>query len=239
MTQTRDRSRSPKKFDAAAALHNTSKDHDGAVNLYDKWADTYDDSLSSWGYEAPERIADLLWKNIGKEGSKKVMDCGCGTGMSGEAILRAGDAGSKLFLVGTDCSPGSLKLTAEKKLTKEAEKKVYQQTTVVNLELKQEMFEDGTFDGITCVGTTSYLHDFDMIFGEWCRMSKKGGFIIFTHRTNIWDSDEHKVQSTAKKFEETKRWKLVSTSEKCPYMPKNPVVEEAEKTIYYKVYQVL
>ena len=73
--------------------------------------------------------------------------------------------------------------------------KVYQQAEVVNLELKQEIFADDSFDAVTCVGTTSYLHDFNMIFGEWCRFTKKGGKIVFTHRTNIWDSDEHQVRT--------------------------------------------
>jgi len=236
-----------KPFDAAAALHNTSKDHDGAVKLYDDWADTYDDSLNSWGYEAPQKIAEKLWENVTEDATTKevrVMDCGCGTGMSGEAIVKArAKAGGKtasLSLVGTDCSAESLKLCMKKKLNLGGKKvKVYQQAEVVNLELKQEIFADDSFDAVTCVGTTSYLHDFNMIFGEWCRFTKKGGKIVFTHRTNIWDSDEHQVQSVAKQFEADGKWKRVSMSDKCPYMPKNPVAEEAAKTIYYCVYEVL
>ena len=45
-----------------AALGETPKTHEGAVKLYDAWAGAgnYDADLASWGYEAPQRVAEYV-----------------------------------------------------------------------------------------------------------------------------------------------------------------------------------
>jgi predicted TPR repeat methyltransferase len=68
------------------ALGTASKDAEGAKQLYDDWADSYDASLISWEYPAPSRVAETItgskFGGVGLEST--VVDLGCGTGLSGE-----------------------------------------------------------------------------------------------------------------------------------------------------------
>eukprot|EP00746_Dinoflagellata_sp_MGD_P121202 gnl/MRDRNA2_/MRDRNA2_56451_c0_seq2.p1 gnl/MRDRNA2_/MRDRNA2_56451_c0~~gnl/MRDRNA2_/MRDRNA2_56451_c0_seq2.p1 ORF type:complete len:276 (+),score=58.40 gnl/MRDRNA2_/MRDRNA2_56451_c0_seq2:2-829(+) len=227
-----------KAFDAVEALNKTAKDHDGAVELYDAWADTYDDSLRSWGYNAPEKVAEYLKKHMGASiADPQIIDQGCGTGLSGEAILRVFPSAT---LTGTDCSGDSIKLLHEKKPG------LYSHTYVVNLDKFYkdqpstgiDKVADDFFDGCICVGVTSYILDFEKCIAEWIRIVKPGGVITFTHRTTILDQDAQSAKSVYEKFEAEGKWILMEKTEPMPYMPKNPLPEESEKEIYYITYKV-
>jgi len=109
----------------------------------------------------------------------------------------------------------------------------YTDLLVGNLDKPFEHFDDGSFDVVLCVGTTSYVTDYSNLFSEWCRILKKNGVAIFTIRTVLWDSNHLECSAFAKRLEEEGKWNMVHKSEPCPYMPKNPIREEREKTIYY------
>ena len=47
-------------FDAEQALHSTPRTKAGAVELYDQWAPSYDETLAQWGYQVPARMADIM-----------------------------------------------------------------------------------------------------------------------------------------------------------------------------------
>ena len=79
----------------------------------DDWADSYDASLVSWGYPAPRRMAETLAAH-GVPSTAAILDLGCGTGMSGEA-LRAHDPSFSGTLTGVDISQKSLDLVAATK----------------------------------------------------------------------------------------------------------------------------
>ncbi|MEE9428407.1 MAG: methyltransferase domain-containing protein [Paracoccaceae bacterium] len=57
--------------------------------LYDEWSDTYDSEVASNGYVTPKRIADALAELINDK-SQPILDFGCGTGISGQALKMAG-----------------------------------------------------------------------------------------------------------------------------------------------------
>ncbi|WP_137700569.1 class I SAM-dependent DNA methyltransferase [Marimonas lutisalis] len=57
--------------------------------LYSEWAETYERELSDNGYVTPQRIAAALAK-FTKDPAAPLLDYGCGTGMSGEALRAAG-----------------------------------------------------------------------------------------------------------------------------------------------------
>lgn len=58
-------------------------------DLYDKWADSYEAEVGSEGYATPDRCAAALATHL-KDLSAPVLDFGCGTGLSGQALHRAG-----------------------------------------------------------------------------------------------------------------------------------------------------
>lgn len=59
------------------------------VEFYADWADTYDAELVRNGYVTPQRCAEALARHM-PDKSGAVMDVGCGTGLSGAALKRAG-----------------------------------------------------------------------------------------------------------------------------------------------------
>lgn len=80
-----------------------------ADRLYDEWAATYDAELAENGYATPGRIAKALADHVTDQ-NQAVLDFGCGTGLSGQALRAEG------FMVidGMDPSGEMLRLAAEK-----------------------------------------------------------------------------------------------------------------------------
>ena len=70
---------------------------------YDDWADTYDSEITENGYATPARVADALWQ-FHPDAATPVLDYGCGTGLSGVELARAGFA----HVDGMDPSPDML-----------------------------------------------------------------------------------------------------------------------------------
>ncbi|MEY8841073.1 class I SAM-dependent methyltransferase, partial [Cribrihabitans sp. XS_ASV171] len=56
---------------------------------YDAWAASYDAEIAENGYATPGRVADALWA-CAPMPEIPIMDYGCGTGLSGLALRRAG-----------------------------------------------------------------------------------------------------------------------------------------------------
>ncbi len=56
--------------------------------LYTRWADSYDDELKKMKYQSPIRCASALAKFVPLD--IPVLDFGCGTGLSGEALKEVG-----------------------------------------------------------------------------------------------------------------------------------------------------
>ncbi|MEX5728916.1 putative TPR repeat methyltransferase [Rhodovulum iodosum] len=74
---------------------------DEVETLYDAWADSYDAELVENGYATPGRVARAMAKTGCKE---PVLDLGCGTGLSAEAMRAEGFQ----TIDGTDLSAGML-----------------------------------------------------------------------------------------------------------------------------------
>ena len=72
---------------------------------YDDWAQSYDDDLASWSYQAPAVVAETVVNRHPTAGS--VLDVGCGTGLVGRALRDRGFTGR---LLGLDLSQASLDL---------------------------------------------------------------------------------------------------------------------------------
>lgn len=215
-------------FDPAQALNTTDKSAEGASKLYDAWAVTYDQTLRDWGYEAPEKIAELLADH--RSGSNiplgvPVLDCGCGTGLTSEALFANGFP----TLYGVDISNDSLMLCQNKGLHKQLE--------MCELDTESLPFPVDCFSAIVCVGVLSYVKEFDHIFGEWCRTTRPGGLCAFTTRT--WDENTNGIRTAAETLEESGLWQQRHISGLSPYMPKNPLPEESSKRIRYIIYEVL
>lgn len=79
----------------------------GVEDLYDAWAQSYDEELTENGYATPARLARAM-RLTGCTGP--VLDIGCGTGLSGEALRAEGFD----TIDGTDLSDGMLDVARAK-----------------------------------------------------------------------------------------------------------------------------
>ncbi|MEM9317545.1 MAG: methyltransferase domain-containing protein [Pseudomonadota bacterium] len=57
--------------------------------LYDNWAKRYDDDVTGAGYQTPARVAQTLAATV-PDKSARILDFGCGTGLSGAALVAVG-----------------------------------------------------------------------------------------------------------------------------------------------------
>jgi len=78
-------------------------DADMLTEIYDDWAGDYDADLADAGYATPARVAKALAR-LAPAGAGPVMDFGCGTGLCGAELARAGFTA----IDGCDLSAGML-----------------------------------------------------------------------------------------------------------------------------------
>ena len=196
---------------AVEALGTTPKTAAGARQLYDDWAETYDAALASWEYPAPRRVAETLLEH-GVGASASLLDLGCGTGLSGQALRTAGLGGA---VTGVDISQTSLDLALSKP-------GVYSRGLAGSLDDPLPFLRDGEFDAALCVGVLSYVEDFASLFGETARACRPGAVVCMTHRGTQWDEDFRGVRSASQSLVESGAWKLEAVGKPEAYMPQNP-----------------
>lgn len=71
------------------SVYQSSSDPADQRALYDEWGNSYDDDMADQQYATPGRIAAALAAASDGVGTA-VLDFGCGTGLSGEALAEAG-----------------------------------------------------------------------------------------------------------------------------------------------------
>ena len=197
----------------------STKSEEVAVN-YDDWAEKYDADLEEWEYQAPAEAARLLKTYVPETG--KILDAGCGTGLTGSALKNAG----YIDITGIDISAKSLPI---------AEKTgAYSRVSQQDLQKQPFPFEPGEFDAINCVGVLTYIEDPKSLFEEFCRIVRPGGHIVFTHREDL--IEPYGYPETLKALEEKGCWKKLLTSEPKPYLPQNEDFADHIKVVYF-IYQ--
>ena len=190
-----------------------------AVNAesYDAWASDYDRELADWGYEAPEQAAGLLKSHLRKFEKAEILDCGCGTGMTG-AALRAAGAGGRL--TGLDASLSSLETAKQKK--------IYDRLDAADLNQPLPL-DDASADGVLCIGVLTYLEE-AAIFREWLRVLRSGGVAVFTSRDDFWQS--RGIAEMLNRLELDGRWEALHVSRPMPYLPGHPDFADKVKAVY-------
>jgi ubiquinone/menaquinone biosynthesis C-methylase UbiE len=139
---------------------------------YDDLADSYDETLEAWQYQAPQDACDLLVPYL-VDGAQ-VLDVGCGTGLLAEALLTRG----RYTVQGIDISERSLGLAAKRA--------GYARLLQHDLQQLPLPLPDNAFDAAACVGVLSYIEDAEALMRDLCRCVRPGGAITFTQRTDFW-----------------------------------------------------
>lgn len=190
------------------------------VDYYDKWAASYDADLLAMGYEAPKVAAQAL-KEAGADPAGPILDAGCGTGLSGLELKKAGFSG----IVGIDISPASLELARDKGC--------YFELKVQDLNGPLDFPED-RFAGAECVGTLTYIDNVAGFVGEICRVVQPAGIVLFTQRVDLYDDA---FKATLREACEAGLWTHLSHSDPRPYIPGHKDYGTT-KMIIYDVFRV-
>ncbi|TPW26819.1 class I SAM-dependent DNA methyltransferase [Pararhizobium mangrovi] len=201
-------------------LRRGSTDSTEIMGVYDDWADEYDAQLSAWNYRAPEEAAGMLGAHL--EPGARFIDIGCGTGLTGVALRKAGFTGP---IDGTDLSPKSIELAERRG--------VYRRAFVADMQQLPLDAEKDAYDGLICCGVLTYLPNIDAVFDEFCRIVRPGGVAVFTHRDDLFESQDFRGRIRA--LEEAGKWTALAISDPQPYMPENPDFAEKIKLVFVTV----
>jgi predicted TPR repeat methyltransferase len=186
-------------------LRNLSKKSDDVAKYYDDWASDYDGTLSDWRYEAPEQVASILRAKLSPK--MAILDVGCGTGLSGKALLAAGF----ITIDGVDVSRRSLEIASKTD--------AYRTVRAIDLQELPLPIPDDHYDGIACVGVLTYLTDGISTFREFSRVVRPGGFVAVTQRSDLFA--EREFPSVLEGLLNEGVIAQVSVSKPRPYLPDN------------------
>ena len=141
---------------------------------YSSWAESYDREVGEEnGYAQPARVAEMLAR-FADPPHCRVLDAGCGSGLSGVALASTGVA----RLDGCDFSP--------EMLHKARQKRVYD--TLFETDLNEPLLSvaDDVYDAVTAVGVFSFGHVAPAACLELVRVMRPGGLLIIALNEQFW-----------------------------------------------------
>lgn len=149
-----------------------------ALSAYEKLAVRYaalvDEKPENAYYEMPATISMLP-----HVAGKRVLDAGCGTGRYAEWLIERGAA-----VVGVDVSPAMIR-QAKKRVGKRAE------FHVADLDGPLGFLESDSFDLVIAPLVLDYIEDWVPLFGEFGRVLKGFGLLVFSCGHPLADYDDH------------------------------------------------
>lgn len=196
----------------------SSGDNKELTERYDQWAKEYDAELEQdYEWRGPQITADFLNRYVHKEAS--ILDAGAGTGIVGEVLTKLGYHD----MVAMDLSPGMLEEARKKNVYRELHEMVMGEPLD---------FATDSFDAVVSVGVLTVGHAPASSLDELVRVTKPGGYIVYTLRPDVYENNGFKEKQSA--LESAGKWKLVEVSEKFLTLPKG------EPDLYHQVwvYQV-
>jgi len=173
------------------------------ADRYDEWAESYDDDLVSWSYQAPGVVAETVVTH--QPDARSVLDVGCGTGLVGKALRARGYAAR---IVGLDISQASLRVAHQTDAYDTLERANLQQPLDV---------EDNGVDVLVCAGVMTYLPDVEAVWREFARVVRSGGIVVATQREDLWQP--RRCQEVIDRLATDGVWTPLDISGPAPYLP--------------------
>lgn len=142
--------------------------------FYQQWAESYDEELESQGYAQPRRCAEALLELM-DDFSEPVIDLGCGTGLSGLALSKAGYK----TLDGCDFSSEMLEQAGARG--------IYRNLFTANLNKPLDAVSAQTYSAALAVGVFSYGHVSPDALDEILRILKPGGALVIGVNSHFYE----------------------------------------------------
>src|SRR5436190_9792368 len=184
-------------------LHQGTSDPREVADRYDEWAQSYDDDLASWSYQAPTVVAETVVTRYPVTGS--ALDVGCGTGLVGRTLRARGFAGR---ILGVDISPASLEIAQQFG--------AYDSLELADLQ-QRLAFDDDMVDAVVCVGVMTYLPEVEAVWREFARVVRSGGLVVATQREDLWDT--RTCQAVVDQLQNEGVWTPLDITGPAPYLP--------------------
>ena len=179
-----------------------AKSSQEAAEVYDSWAEDYERRVLSWGYATPAVASWFFGRYVQPSDGAAVLDAGAGTGMMGDVLSPLGYHD----LTAIDISERMLDFARSKGLYKDLRQ----------MELGSELdLPTDAFSAVVSTGVFTAGHAPPESFDELIRVTKSGGHIIFSVRTDVYEDSGFKEKQEA--LEREGRWQLVEVSE--PFSP--------------------
>ena len=170
---------------------------------YDQWATEYDKDLSEdFAWNAPDNAARVLASLVASDAA--ILDAGAGTGLAGERLAVAGFTN----MAAMDISQGMLDVAESKNVYNAFHQMVMGETLG---------FASDEFDAVISVGVFTLGHAPIHSFDELVRVTKPGGYIVFSLRTDMVNDG---YQDYFSKLEGAGQWKLAQVTDPFQPMPK-------------------
>ena len=167
-------------------------------SVYADWADAYDDDNDNkLGTVSQPTTVAMLTRHL-KDPKAQIMDVGCGTGLVGHHLNRAGFE----TYDGTDISA---------EMMQHASTRGYRQ--LLDLDPGQPLpAADNTYDASLCVGVFTHGHLGPEGFDELIRITRPGGLICFTVNEGVWEPGQFAEAIEA--HVENACWRLLEQSKR-------------------------
>jgi 2-polyprenyl-3-methyl-5-hydroxy-6-metoxy-1,4-benzoquinol methylase len=177
------------------------------AKTYDDWAASYERTLADWDYRAPADAAQLLRARA--PAGAAILDAGCGTGLTGMALRRAGFRGP---IDGIDISLPSLR---------EAEKHgLYRTLEPADLQQPPLAVADAAYDALICIGVLTYVRDSAACLREFARIVRPGGTVLISQRDDLFA--DRAFAATISALAGAGVFSGAAISGPQPYLPANP-----------------
>ncbi len=214
-TDRSERLRSTYSTDAATNAQSTQE----VAEIYDNWAEDYERRILSYGYATPAVTAWFFGRYVRPEDGA-VLDAGAGTGIMGQVLAPHGYHD----VVGIDISRNMLELARKKGVYKD----LRQMELGGPLDLPTDAFAAVVSTGVFAAG-----HAPPESFDELIRVTKPGGYVIFSVRVDVYVDGGFKEKQEA--LEREQRWQLIEVTEPFSHVR----YEDPELKVQIFAYRVL
>ncbi len=203
------------KTDTATSANSSQE----ITEIYDNWAKDYEQRILSYGYSTPA-VASWFFGRYVEPKNATVLDAGAGTGIMGVILAPLGYRN----LVGIDISENMLEFARKKG--------VYKDLRRIALGGQLDLPTDA-FTAVVSTGVFAAGHAPPESFDELIRITKPGGHIIFSVRTDVYVDGGFKDKQEA--LEKEQRWQLVEVSDPFSHLR----FEDPDLKVQIFAYQVL